>query len=294
MGRMKEKTEYTEELIQDRLYRHFMSMSNIKHVMENLFVFAWESDLLLITKSDIIYEFEIKISKSDFKNDFKNKTTKHAILESCLSGEKYTPLYYELLEESRKRGEKVEDEFIRRVEKHPTGSRYLTETYKKPHYFYYAVPENLISEDDVPEYAGLVYMIDYWPYFKIVKPSPRINTQKYTSDDLNLVEKFYYNYRFWKDKAKKENNNIKLLHEKIDELSGKPLDENKKSFIWIENKLAETNEILDEKQHELEDMKKQYNSMLKDIEYDSKLIRYYIGKLSDNNIDFERFPNFDK
>ena len=48
MGRMKEKIEYTEELIQDRLHTHFMSMSNIKHVMENLFVFAWESDGTLI------------------------------------------------------------------------------------------------------------------------------------------------------------------------------------------------------------------------------------------------------
>lgn len=45
MGRIKEKTEYTEELIQDRLHTHFMSMSNTKHVMENLFVltliFLW-------------------------------------------------------------------------------------------------------------------------------------------------------------------------------------------------------------------------------------------------------------
>lgn len=292
MGRIKEKTEYTEELIQDRLHTHFMSMSNIKHVMENLFVFAWESDLLLITKSDIIYEFEIKISKYDFKNDFKNKTTKHAILESCLSGEKYTPLYYEMLEESKKRGTAVEEAFIKRVEKYPKS--YLTELYRKPNYFYYAVPENLISEDDIPEYAGLIYMMDYWPYFKVIKQAPKIHAQKYTAEELNLVEKFYYNYRLWKYKSKKENDDIKLLNEKIDELSGKPSNENKKSFTWLENKLAETQEHLNEKQSELESLKKEYNSMFKDIQYDNKLIIYLMRKLTDNGIEFERFPDFDE
>ena len=77
-----EKTEnfnFTEEYIQKKLDGFFAS-STQKYVMENLYVFGWESDKLIETRSGLIYEFEIKISKADFKNDFKNKEDKHKVL----------------------------------------------------------------------------------------------------------------------------------------------------------------------------------------------------------------------
>ena len=64
----------TETDIQDILSIHFLTPNAKKYEMENLFVFGWESDYLCITKSDLIYECEIKISRSDFHNDFKHKT----------------------------------------------------------------------------------------------------------------------------------------------------------------------------------------------------------------------------
>ncbi|MFA6501907.1 MAG: hypothetical protein WCT85_03870 [Parachlamydiales bacterium] len=51
---------------------------------------AYEMDVFRLTKSGISYEYEIKISKNDFKNDFK-KGTKHINLESgrCLCNHFY-------------------------------------------------------------------------------------------------------------------------------------------------------------------------------------------------------------
>ena len=60
--------ELTEQSIQKRLNHFFASW---KYNVDGLFVFSWESDKLLWTKAGYIYEFEIKISRSDFKADFK-------------------------------------------------------------------------------------------------------------------------------------------------------------------------------------------------------------------------------
>lgn len=41
-----------------------------------------EADFITITKDKIVYEIEIKRSKADYWNDFKNKQDKHSILKS--------------------------------------------------------------------------------------------------------------------------------------------------------------------------------------------------------------------
>ena len=68
--------KFSEEFIQTAL-NDFFSYSSVKYNIDGLYVFDWESDKLLETKSGYIYEFEIKISKADFKNDFKHKKDKH-------------------------------------------------------------------------------------------------------------------------------------------------------------------------------------------------------------------------
>ena len=189
MGRKiktEEKTEnfnFTEEYIQKKLDGFFAS-STQKYVMENLYVFGWESDKLIETRSGLIYEFEIKISKADFKNDFKNKEDKHKVLKS--------PQYAQLFEEY-----------------------FPIRTDKKPNYFYYAVPEGMITADEVPEYAGLIYILPegamsdmngkyVFNRFYIVKNAPKLHSNKYTDEELKLVEKFYYNMLSWKHKYRDE------------------------------------------------------------------------------------------
>ena len=206
MGRKikaEEKTEnfnFTEEYIQKKLDGFFAS-STQKYVMENLYVFGWESDKLIETRSGLIYEFEIKISKADFKNDFKNKKDKHAILEGT---SEFLPYYEEV---KKKYGEKYD-----------YSKYYRTDSFKKPNYFYYAVPEGLIDENEIPSYAGLIYILpddykkkngDYaWSGFYIVKQAPKLHSTKYTDDELKLGEKFYYNMLTWKNKCREMNDKL--------------------------------------------------------------------------------------
>lgn len=172
---------WTEEEINNRLNLYFLSESSIKYRLNNLYVFdkAWESDYLAMTKSGYLYEGEIKISKSDFKADMKKKR-KHQILEGT-----YQPKMVDKWDKGKYVG-KTEEKVC------------------KPHYFFYAVPQGLITADDVPEYAGLVYMMDVFPYFYWEKKAPKLHSEKYTAEDLNLTDKFYYNMVNWKYKANYE------------------------------------------------------------------------------------------
>ena len=180
MGR-KPKTEkkiYTEQDIVDVLSTRFLNPSSLQFLIRGLFVFdkTWESDYLGITKSGYLYEGEVKISRGDFNAD-KKKVRKHQILEG-----KYTPKKLDVWKNGKYMGQ--EDEKV-----------------LKPHYFFYAVPEGLIKEDEVPDYAGLVYITDVFPYWTWVKKAPKLHDEKYSNEDLNLTEKFYYNMLSWRNKA---------------------------------------------------------------------------------------------
>lgn len=182
----KEDIKWSEELIQQQLRYSFLSPSSVKYFTENLNVYDWESDVLKITKSGYAYEFEIKISRGDFKNDFKHKKKKHLLLES------------------------------------------KDNSAKMPNYFYYVVPEGLITEDEVPEYAGLIYVhatviSDSRVYYQFqeIKSAPKLHTNKIDEDSLKLIDKFYYNYIHWKHKHEKDLTEYKEQLEKYRSYEGK-------------------------------------------------------------------------
>lgn len=156
MGVKRKDIKQTERSILEVLNRHFMASP--KYVLNNLYVFDWESDYLAITKSWYTYEIEVKISVSDFKNDF-SKTEKH---KKLLYGN----------------------------------------TKNKPNYFYYAVPEKLIEANDVPSYAGLIYIRGKQMY--IVKAAPKLLSTKLDLSKYGqlLMDKFYYNMKTWEKRAR--------------------------------------------------------------------------------------------
>lgn len=73
------KEQVTEQLLQQHLRGW---KSNPKYIVENLYVFDWESDMLIKTRSGYWYEVECKISLADFKNDFTHKQQKHELLKN--------------------------------------------------------------------------------------------------------------------------------------------------------------------------------------------------------------------
>ena len=67
---------------------------------------------------------------------------------------------------------------------------------KRPNYFYYAVPDGLIKPEEVPAYAGLIY-VNPWGV-SIVKDAKGLLPGKSAINELKLVDKFYWctmNYR---------------------------------------------------------------------------------------------------
>lgn len=147
------KEQVTEQLLQQHLRRW---KSNPKFIVENLYVFDWESDMLIKTRSGYWYEVECKISLADFKSDFTHKWRKHDLLKT--GGEQ-----------------------------------------RCPNYFCYCVPWYLSGKvlPLLPDYAGLIVFTEDGR-LKEVKRTPMLHNNKYTNEELNLCDKFYYAYRNWK------------------------------------------------------------------------------------------------
>jgi hypothetical protein len=109
-----------------------------------------ECDVISVSKSDYIYEYEIKISRSDFKKDFIKEKHNHII------NEKFT--------------------YIRKKEL----------LFRVCNYFNYVVPKDLISPDEVPEYAGLIYINEDFT-FEIVKKPKLIHKTKATPEFIRQL-----------------------------------------------------------------------------------------------------------
>ena len=58
------------------------SASSYKMMIPNVYLYKWEADLLGITKSNYVHEFEIKTTFQDFKNEFIHKFEKHNLFKT--------------------------------------------------------------------------------------------------------------------------------------------------------------------------------------------------------------------
>lgn len=66
-----------EPKIQIILYNWLHFTLHHEYIMPNVkYIYGWECDIISLTQSGFVNEFEIKISKADFKADF-NKEVKH-------------------------------------------------------------------------------------------------------------------------------------------------------------------------------------------------------------------------
>ena len=201
------KTELTEQKIQKYL-NNFFAFGSAKYVIDGLFVFQWESDKLFEMKSGIIYEFEIKISRSDFKNDFSHKQIKHiALCRKIGDMFKEQEHWNTLLERKRKIYPAITTEILKNI----YHSRIPVRT---PNFFYYAVPKGMIDVSEVPSYAGLVYVSEDGN-LSVEKKAPQLHNDRYTDVELGLSEKFYYNMT----KAKQDTCEWKkMYYDKCEEL----------------------------------------------------------------------------
>ena len=105
--------------IQEAICR-YLSIKGHEHICENFGHTVCEMDVASLSKSDMLLEFEVKISRSDFLAD-KNKRKKYGLAK------------FEMYSQPFGHEERC------------------------PNYFYYVCPEGLIDKDEVPLFAGLFY-----------------------------------------------------------------------------------------------------------------------------------------
>lgn len=162
-----------------------------KYKLENTFVYEWESDCFSMSEAGYAYEVEVKISRSDFFNDF-NKKEKHRLLAA--TGTHFI------------RREGICKDYIDETGKQnwvsgmPVESNYITilpiTQIKRPNCFYYACQWGLIQQSEVPKYAGLIWMLNSPGHQvpKIIKRAPFIDKIIRNYDKI-LLDKFYWKYK---------------------------------------------------------------------------------------------------
>lgn len=108
-----------KEISQNKILKKLHSYLRYKcfPIVPNSYIYSWESDLLAVNKeSRYITEYEVKISRNDFKADFK-KFDKHGLIGDC---HKY---------------------------------KFSSDI---PNYLYYATPPGLLDKSEIPIYSGLI------------------------------------------------------------------------------------------------------------------------------------------
>lgn len=98
----------------------YLSVKGHEHICENYNHMVFEMDVASLSKSNMLLEFEVKVSRSDFLSD-KNKRKKYGfpkfeMYSNCVG---------------------YED--------------------RCPNYFYYVCPDGLIRKEELPSFAGLFY-----------------------------------------------------------------------------------------------------------------------------------------
>jgi len=91
MIHIKEK-KLTEFKIQNILFNWCVRKKNHIVAIPNMYVHDWEADMISVTKAQYCHEYEIKISKADFKNDAKKP--KHKLLMEQNSETVRAPSYF--------------------------------------------------------------------------------------------------------------------------------------------------------------------------------------------------------
>ena len=87
------KINISEKSIQGRLMFHVLGQLHHLFAVPNCTtLFPWEADVLSATKSGLLVEWEIKISRSDFFADFKKR--KHVLYQDKFFIERYCAAYF--------------------------------------------------------------------------------------------------------------------------------------------------------------------------------------------------------
>ena len=151
----------------------------------------WESDGFMLSKSNLSTEFEVKVSRSDWAKEQKDKKPKHEFL----------------LKTFKEKGEN-----LRNPKYNPDKNKSKEYLYTAPNYFNVVCQEGLIQPEEVQEvfpYAGLKWVMDSGA----VRTKLRVKLHPIKIDlSEKLLYKFYYkvdDYDYHSYILRKEYNSLK-------------------------------------------------------------------------------------
>ncbi len=164
----------TEQEMQDAVYVWARQKSH-EVIVPNVFIYRWESDLLSVTRSGYVHEYEMKRSRSDFKAE-KNKTWR----------------LYDMSGEANK-------ELVRIKARYPDWAASFTR-HATPTYFWYVCPPDLIQISDLRDHEGLIYVHDMERIYgavTVVREARRRHKNKLTDTDRSRLTRALFN-RYWR------------------------------------------------------------------------------------------------
>lgn len=157
-------TKPTAKQIQLALFNELEHGRGHRPVVPNHHFPGWfECDVLSVTKAGFWHEFEIKLTKADFRKD---------ALKSTNYGTRRVPAIrtkYDALRQG-----------------------------KGPSRFTYVVPDGLLKPDDVPDFAGLMVYLTRGArtYVKELKASKQLHSRKLETKQIQSLYRLFY-WRYW-------------------------------------------------------------------------------------------------
>lgn len=158
---------HSERYIQKAIAQYCIDKGH-SYVIPNCGVYGWEADLLSVTNGLFMHEYEIKISKADFRAD-KHKQWKHKTLQN------------------------------------PGITNYYKQP-DTPAHFWYVCPEELAQTilPEIPKYCGLISLVDYRDksgacsyVMQVIKKAPRLHDLQATDRQLSYISRGLM-LRYWK------------------------------------------------------------------------------------------------
>lgn len=150
-------------------------------MIPNFYHLGYEMDVFKLTKEQLVVEYEVKISRSDFFNDFKKYREYGAYRTEYGAYHTQTHSW----------------PTIKNVYKHDQ----LREGHG-PNRFVFVVPDGLVEPHEVPSHCGLMYFTTSEHRITTIRPAKLLHTKKF-NDFKQLAKSLSWREEHWRRKCLK-------------------------------------------------------------------------------------------
>lgn len=158
------KEQHIQNVLYDWLLRKGTKLACPNYTPEGW----WECDLWAVTEAGFATEFEVKLTRADFRKDASK---------------------IEKLNWSERRSGKTPE--LKHAKLQLADAR-------GPSRFFYVTPQGLLKPEDIPEWAGHIEIVAHRGRLKpvVTKPAPALHRERVPHNTIEHCKSVFY-YRFW-------------------------------------------------------------------------------------------------